>query len=143
MLCIAMLWSAPIHCIFSDKCSTSNKCLPLIKQCKKPCSQKISKIYRKTAKLEYVLNKAAGLKDCNFIKKRLQHMFFLVKFEKFLRTRILKNICERLLLKFCYCLKSDSHLPRNCFICFNKSPLKITKNVFYFILKALFVLKIF
>ena len=30
-----------------------------------------------------------------------------------------------------------------CFICFNKSLLKIIKNAFYFILKAPFVLKIF
>ena len=29
------------------------------------------------------------------------------------------------------------------FICFNNSPSKVMKNVFYFILKALFVLKIF
>ena len=41
-------------------------------------------------------------------------------------------------------LKSDSHLPkRNCFISFNEKPLKMMKNPFYFILKALFVLKIF
>ena len=40
-------------------------------------------------------------------------------------------------------LKSDSHLPKKfLFICFNESPLKIMKNAFYFILKALFVLKI-
>ena len=38
------------------------------------------------------------LEDCNFIKKRLQQMWFLVKFSKFFRTLILKNICERLLL---------------------------------------------
>ena len=31
----------------------------------------------------------------------------------------------------------------NCVICFNESPLKVMKNVFCFILKALFVLKIF
>ena len=36
---------------------------------------------------------------CNFIKKRLQHMCFPVNIGKFLRTRILKNICERLLLQ--------------------------------------------
>ena len=30
-----------------------------------------------------------------------------------------------------------------CFICFDESPLKIMKNAFYFILKALFVVKIF
>ena len=35
---------------------------------------------------------------CNFIKKRLQHLHFPVKFAKFLRTSILKNIWERLLL---------------------------------------------
>ena len=41
-------------------------------------------------------------------------------------------------------LKSDFHLPRkNCFICFNDSPSKMMKNAFYFILKALFVLKMF
>ena len=37
-------------------------------------------------------------------------------------------------------LKSGSHLQRNCFI---ENPFKMMKNAFYFILKALFVLKIF
>ena len=42
------------------------------------------------------------------------------------------------------CLKSDSYLPKNfIIICFNDSPSKMMKNAFYFILKALFVLKIF
>ena len=40
-------------------------------------------------------------------------------------------------------VKSDSHLPKKDFICFNGSPSKMMKNTFYFILKALFVLKIF
>ena len=41
-------------------------------------------------------------------------------------------------------LKSDSHLPKIfCFISFTESLLKIMKNTFYFILKALFLLKIF
>ena len=34
----------------------------------------------------------------NFIKKKLQHWCFPVKFAKILRTSILKNICERLIL---------------------------------------------
>ena len=38
----------------------------------------------------------------NFIKKRLQHRYFPVKFAKFLRTPILKSICERLLLHLKY-----------------------------------------
>ena len=43
-------------------------------------------------------NKVAGLKACNFMKKRLQHRCFPVKFAKFLRTHILSNINERLLV---------------------------------------------
>ena len=38
------------------------------------------------------------MQACNFMKKRLQHSGFAVKFGKFLRAFILKNICERLLL---------------------------------------------
>ena len=40
-------------------------------------------------------------------------------------------------------LKSDSQfLKKNCVVCFIESPLKMTKYAFYFILKALYVLKI-
>ena len=38
------------------------------------------------------------LRASNFIKKRLQHRCFPAKFAKFLKTSILKNIWERLLL---------------------------------------------
>ena len=39
---------------------------------------------------------------------------------------------------------SDPHLRgKKCFICFNKSPLKMMKNAFYFILKALLGLEVF
>ena len=55
---------------------------------------------------------------------------------------------------FCHCywslwcnywkpLKSDSHLPKNCFICFNESLLKIMNNAFYFISKPHLVRLIF
>ena len=40
-----------------------------------------------------------SLNACNFIEKRYQHMSFPVSFAKLLGTSILKNICERLLLK--------------------------------------------
>ena len=41
-------------------------------------------------------------------------------------------------------LKSDSHLPKNIFLfALMICPSKMMKNAFYFILKALFVLKIF
>ena len=55
-------------------------------------------ILKRTLVLESIFNKVAGLQACNFIKKRLQHSCFPVKFAKLLRTPNLKNICERLLL---------------------------------------------
>ena len=42
---------------------------------------------------------AGGVFRVNFIKKKLQHRYFPVNITKFLRTPILKNICERLQLK--------------------------------------------
>ena len=56
---------------------------------------------RKTFALEPLVNKVVGLKTYNFIHKRLQHGRFPVKFAmKILRTPILNNICERLILLF-------------------------------------------
>ena len=49
--------------------------------------------------LDYLFNKVAGLKACNFFKKRLQQRCFSVIDAKKLRTPILKDICKRLLLK--------------------------------------------
>ena len=43
-------------------------------------------IHRKTIVLESLLNRLAGFKTCDFLKKRLQHRCFFVKFAKFLRT---------------------------------------------------------
>ena len=96
----------------------------------------------------FIFNKVADLQACNFIKKRLQHRCFPVKFTKSLKTPVLKNIYERPLLLFqwrvCTILKSGSHLPKtNWVICFIESPFKMIKHAFYFILKVLFVLKIF
>ena len=36
--------------------------------------------------LESIFSKVAGLQACNFVKKRLQHTCYLVKFAKLLRT---------------------------------------------------------
>ena len=47
------------------------------------------------------------------------------------------------LITFSFILKSRSHLPKKIVICFIESSLKMTKRNFYFILKVLFVLKIF
>ena len=40
-------------------------------------------------------------------------------------------------------LKLDFPLPKNCVVCIIESPLKIMKNAFYFMLKALLILMIF
>ena len=49
--------------------------------------------------MESLFNKIAGLQACNFIKKRLQQRCFLVNIAKFLRTPILRNICDGMLLQ--------------------------------------------
>ena len=48
--------------------------------------------------LEFRFNIVAILQACYFIKKRLQNRCFPTNIVKFLRTPILKNIIERLLL---------------------------------------------
>ena len=63
---------------------------------------KYRNIHRKTPVLESLFNEVAVLKACNFIMKRLQYRCFSVKNAKFLRTPILKNIFERLLLYFIF-----------------------------------------
>ena len=77
---------------------------------------KICEIFKNTYFEEHlqttasVLNKIAGPKASNFIKKRLQHRYFFVKFVKFLRTPISKSIYERLLL-------SIDLFPEGCIFC--------------------------
>ena len=55
------------------------------------CSEKLRKFHRKNPVLESLPNKVVCLMVCNFVKKRLQHRCFLVKFHKFLRISFLKN----------------------------------------------------
>ena len=49
-------------------------------------SQKFRKFHRKTPVLEFLFNKVAGPKACNFIKNFFHHRYFPMKFAKFLRT---------------------------------------------------------
>ena len=64
--------------------------------------RRLSNTHRKTSVSESLLNKVARLKACKIIKKGIQHWCFPVNIEKFLRTPTLKNICERLLLVYCF-----------------------------------------
>ena len=51
----------------------------------------VSQISQKISMLEPLFNKVAGLKACNFVKKRLQHRCFPLKFIKFLRTHFFRE----------------------------------------------------
>ena len=50
--------------------------------------------------LESLFKNVAGLKACNFIKKRPERRYFPVNIAKLLILLSLKNICERLLFDF-------------------------------------------
>ena len=74
---------------------------------------KYRNIHRKTLVLESLFNEIAVLKACNFIIKRLQYRCFSVKNAKFLRTPILKNIFERLLLYFIFSSSKVIQIPNS------------------------------
>ena len=85
--------------------------------------KKLCKLQRKTPVLKSLFNRIVVLLACNFIKKRLQPRCFLVEiFAKFLRTPILKNIWERLLLKPVLSLGLPIFITyisgSNCYLCF-------------------------
>ena len=67
--------------------------------------------------MEPLFNKVEAHQTCGFIKKRLQHRFFLVNFGKFIRTPILKKISERLHFwkVFCENIFSDWNLAKQNF----------------------------
>ena len=47
--------------------------------------------FKNFAMLDFLFNKVAGFQACNFIKKRLQHRCFSVKFAKFSSASFLQN----------------------------------------------------
>ena len=72
----------------------------------------IKKLYLKTVKQlcwRLFLIKNLDLQSWNFIKNRLQHSCFPVNIVKYLRTPVLKNICERLFKRFPICANNKQH----------------------------------
>ena len=68
-----------------------------------------------------LFNQVSGLQISNFIKKRFQHKCFSMNITKFLKTLILKKICERqcqlkYLSKKTVDLNVSQHLQENTFI---------------------------
>ena len=84
--------------------------------------------------LESLPNKVAGLNICNFIKKRLQHRCFSMKFHKFLRRPFFKEHLRWLLLEGVCKGTSLVKILRSChfnifginYRCFRKMPIKGT-----------------
>ena len=61
---------------------------------------KSSQNTQETSLLEPLFKNVAGLKACNFIRKRTQHRCFPINIASFLMLLISVNICERLLFDF-------------------------------------------
>ena len=72
--------------------------------------------------------------DSNLTVVDIPKIVSLVNIEKYLRGNNLPDLLIKVGL---------SPSKKVFFICFNDSPLKMMKNAFYFIFKALFLLKIF
>ena len=141
--------------------------------CKNGVLRNFSKFTGKHPCQSLFLNKVARLRPAHLSKKRLWHRCFPVNVDKFLTTPFLtehlqwlllcfndthrENVCFNqfskrmaawLLLTFLIFFTQPikvglSPHKKNCIICFIESTLKMMKNAFYFILKVLFVLKIF
>ena len=73
------------------------------------CSLEFRIIHRKTPLLESLFDKASALQP-SFIKERLQHRCFPENIAKFLKTPVLKNICERLLLLIVIFSRENNHM---------------------------------
>ena len=58
-------------------------------------SQTFCNTPRKTPEQGSISNKVADHQACNFMKKRLQHRYFLANGRKFIRRSILKNVSEQ------------------------------------------------
>ena len=85
--------------------------------------------YRKTPVLDSLFNKVAGPQACSFIKKRLQHRCFPVKFAKLLRTPFFTEHLRWQVIKASAYLTSlvTFNLAKNTWV-FSKSTIKTVKR---------------
>ena len=65
---------------------------------KKICSSEFRKFYWKAPVLKPLFNEVAGFRLATSLKRDSSHWCIPEKLAKFLRTPILKNMCERLIL---------------------------------------------
>ena len=99
---------------------------------KKALLKKLLHIHRKTTVSESLFNKFAGLEACNLLKKRLQHRYYAVNIEQFLKTSIFKSICEQLLLQSGGCplmLQHSTDVKVQKYIFISKVVIKVDQQV--------------
>ena len=89
------------HSLYQSLSLVVTRCIARLSSYKRSIFFNFLKIYQYSqentcAKASFVYQ-VAIVQFCNFIKKRFQHGCFTVNIEKFLKTHILKKICERLL----------------------------------------------
>ena len=75
--------------------------------------------------LESLFDKVAVIQPSNFNKERLQHRCFPVNIANFLKTPILKNICEWLLLLIVIFSQENNYMQR----CFDLPEPKLHKKL--------------
>ena len=106
------------------------------------CSSIFWNIDRKTPAMESLFNKVAVLKACSFIKRvLLLTRCFPVNIAKCLQNT--SGFCQFNWVTFQYWASSNLFLTAHSQFLAMESPLKVMKNTFYFIWKALVVHKIF
>ena len=126
--------------------------------CKKVVLKIFSRLIGKHLCQSLFFNRVAGLRRhlcitvapaCNFIKKEtLAQVFSYFYRTPPLATSIfiwvsLNNYTNEITLQITFFKVGVSPSEKMCVVCFIESPLKVMKSAFYFILKALFVFKIF
>ena len=92
-------------------------------------------IHRKLVLISLLLSVSKTLirrcsEACNYIKRRLQHVYFPVSFEKFLRAPVLYDACERLLPHFEQTF-ADRELIQLTFTCSKSTIETLEKGVKY------------
>ena len=117
----------------------NRKCSQIIRSSHRRCS--IKKLYLKISQYSQentyargFFNQVKGCQVCNFIKKIFQHRYFSVNIVKFLKTVILKKICEQLWLLIC--CKTKLKKKKKC-VCFLQNIHSLEKKIFLFRKKIL------
>ena len=77
--------------------------------------------------LESLVNKVVGLKEINFMKKRLQHRFFFYEICEILKTPFLQNISSGCFWKDAVASEATEAVARMC-SAKKKVILKISRN---------------